>query len=285
MNKNKLSFLKSVSALTTAALLAVSAGCASEKVPENDEITVETAAAQQQTEAADVAVTENADTATSSVDVSEPSTSAEEVTEFVLPQEIPEIVELFNEKANTIKTDAVKVVKNYEKRNVNEEELVIPAALESTAKSLMKTFLSDDTEPIIYDTKEEITTEYIVPEKPYVSKLEPQYVKTATCTDNGDTYTIHLVIKDESNPVSGKGVGAVCDVIEAHEVSEKVSFIESFTTEYYNCEAEITVNKATGRVIHSNYNVPLVLTVTVDLFGRHTIAAGLSFEKDYTIYY
>lgn len=196
-----------------------------------------------------------------------------------------EIVALFNESANKIKTDAKKVVKNYEKRTVNEDKLNLPDGLENAAKDLMKKYMGDDTEPIVYDTKEDIRNEYIVPEQSYVSKLQPSTVVKATCVDRGSTYEIYFKLKDQKNPRAGNGVGAVCDVIEVHEVSEKVSFIERFDTLYYNCEVKAVIDKKTGKMIHTNYKTPVVLDLTVNLFGRHDAAVGFTFEKDYTITY
>ena len=218
--------------------------------------------------------------------VSEQPTENVSVADVTLaPQTIPEIVELFNEYANKIKPEASKVVKNYERRIVDEEKLVVPKVLESTAKNLMNTFMKDDTDPIVYSTREEITNEYIVPNQSYVSRLTADSVKDATFLDNGNEYHIVIKLKDETNPVIGKGIGAVCDIIEANEVAEKAPFIEDFTTNYYNCSVEITVDKATGRVVHSQYNVSLVLGVTVNLFGTHSGNIGLTFIKDYKISY
>lgn len=196
-----------------------------------------------------------------------------------------EIVELFNKSANKIKTDAKKVTKNFEKRVVNEDKLELPAGLEDTAKNMIKTFMSDDTEPIVYSTKEEIRNEYIVPEQDYVSKLQPSTVAKATCTDTGKTYEIYFKLKDEKNPHAGSGVAAACDVIEPHEVSQKVSFIKRFDATYYNCEIKATIDKATGRMIHTVYSTPVVLDITVNLFGTHDAKAGFTFIKDYTITY
>lgn len=201
------------------------------------------------------------------------------------PTAIADIVALFNESANKIKTDAVKVVKNYEKRTVNEDKVSLPAGLESSAESLMKSFMGDDTEPIVYSTKEDIRNEYIVPGQSYVSKLQPSTVVKATCVDKGSTYEIYLKLKDQTNPTEGNGVGAVCDVIETHEVAQKASFVKRFDTTYYNCEIKATIDKATGRMTHTNYKTPVVLDMTVNMFGTHDAAVGFTFEKDYTITY
>ena len=210
--------------------------------------------------------------------------STEEASEAV-PQTKEEIVELFNTAANKIKKSATKVVKNYEKRTVNNDKTQIPGALEGFAKETIPKVMGDDTEPIVWTTREEIVAEYIVPEQNYVSKLKPEWVTSAVCEDKGDTYEITLRLKDHKNPTAGIGVGAVCDVIETHEVAEKASFVEEFSTQYYNCVVKATIDKATGNVIHTNYTTPLVLIMRVNLFGTHSGTMGFTFEKDYTITY
>ncbi len=201
------------------------------------------------------------------------------------PKTVEEIVELFNKSANKIKTNASKVVKNYEDRTVNEDMLVVPESLVSTAKSMLNTFMKDDTDPIVYDTREEIIAEYLVPDQNYVSKLQAKDVVKATCVDKGTEYEIYIKLKDQKNPTAGVGVGSVCDVIETAEVAESAPFVEKFSTKYYNCAVKATIDKATGNVVHANYTTPLVLEVTVNMFGTHDVCVGLTFEKDYTITY
>lgn len=197
-----------------------------------------------------------------------------------------EIVAMFNTSANKIKTDAVKVVKNYEKRVVNEDKLIFPEAIEKTGRDMIKKFMADDTEPIVYDTKEEIRNEYIVPDQDYVSKLQPATVLKATCVDKGSTYEIYFRLKEEKNPHAGSGVAAICDVIEPHEITEKnLPFIKRFDATYYNCEIKATIDKKTGRMIHTYYSTPVVLDMTLSLFGTHDVQAGFTFIKDYTITY
>ena len=203
-----------------------------------------------------------------------------------LPEDIEGIVALFNESANRIKTEATKVTKNFEKRYNDPSKLIVPDALMSTADKMMSTFMKDDTDPIVYATKEEIVAEYIVPDQNYVSKLTADAVKEAECTDKGDTYEIYIKLKDEKNPTAGKGVGSVCDVIEAHEIADKApSMLQEMSTYYYNCTIKVTVDKATGRVTHAVYSTPLVMHMIVNLFGTHEVQAGITFTKDYSIEY
>lgn len=196
-----------------------------------------------------------------------------------------EIVAMFNESANKIKTDATKVVKNYEKRITNRDKTVIPAAVEEMAEDMLSSLMKDDEKPTVYDTREEITQNYLVPEQSYVSKLQAKDVLKATINDTGSTYEIYLKLKNQTNPTAGVGVGSVCDVIEAHEVAEGAPFVDKFTTDYYNCEVKATIDKATGKVIHTTYRTPLVLNITVSMFGKHDISVGFTFEKDYSITY
>lgn len=219
-------------------------------------------------------------------DTPDTSDTKPETTEKAEPtMTVEEIVKLFNDSANKIKKDAKKVVKNYEKRTVNEEQLKMPAGLEDTGREMMKKYMSDDTEPIVYETKEDIRNEYIVPDQDYVSKLQPSTVVKATCVDKGSTYEIYFKLKDQKNPTAGNGVGAVCDVIEGYEIAEKVSLIKKFDTYYSNCEIKATIDKKTGRMTHTNYKTPVFLDLTINMFGTHDVAVGYTFEKDYTITY
>lgn len=282
--------MKKVSALILAVIItALSAGCTPDSAPADTTASADVT----ETTVADVAVTESVQVTeavtpeteqTSADEASAPEETTEAPTEAA-PKTTAEIVALFNNSANRIKTDATKVVKNYEKRTVNKDKVVIPAGLESTAESMLATFMGDDTDPIVYATRADIQSEYLVPGQSYVSKLDPAYVTEATCTDTGKEYKIVLKLKGHKNPTAGVGVGAVCDVIEASEVAEKASFIEEFSTEYYNCVVKATIDKATGRMVSSNYTTPLILKIRVNMFGTHDASLGFTFEKDYTITY
>lgn len=290
MKNRKFSALTAIISAALAASIIFASGCDSKPAENNSEAVTTKAEVSSQVEQTAAPAQSNYTTAPA-ISVSEESTATQATTltavetEPAVPASAQEIVALFNASANRIKTEASKVVKNYEKRIVNEEKLVIPASIESAAKSLITTFMKDDTEPIVYETREDIRNEFLVPDQSYVSKLKPEDVEKATCTDSGKEYVIYFKLKAQQNPTAGVGVGSVCDVIEAAEVAEKVSFVEKFTTKYYNCEVKATIDKASGRVTHINYTTPLVLEATVNMFGTHEAAVGLTFEKDYTITY
>ena len=165
------------------------------------------------------------------------------------------------------------------------DAVLLPDAIEGVAESMLASLMGDDTDPIVWSTREEIRNEFIVPQQDYVSVLKPGDVVSATCKDSGNYYEIHIKLKDIKNPTAGVGVGAVCDVIETSEVAEKAGFVEEFSTQYYNCEVRVKIDKESGRVVHANYKTPVVLIMRVNLFGTHSGTIGFTFEKDYSIVY
>ncbi len=197
------------------------------------------------------------------------------------PETVAQIVEYFNTNGNRVKTEATKVVKNYEDREVG--EIVASATLKTLAGGIMESAFKDDTEPTVYATREEIVENFQVPKQSYVSVLTANDVAEANCVDNGNQYVITIRVKDEINPVTGKGVGAAFDIIEASEFKEKApSFIKDFSTEYKNCVVKAVFDKTTNRMVSANYMVRLTLRVSTN---NEDGSVGLSFEKDYTITY
>ncbi len=201
---------------------------------------------------------------------------------YKMPSTKAEIVEYFNTGANKVKTEAVSVTKNYEKRTIG--ELVVPQALQSTADSVVRQYLSDDTTPIVYSTQADIRENFIVPKQDYVSRLTTKDITDITIKDVGNEFEINIFLKDEENPVSGTGVGSVCDVIETGDVAGN-KMVQNFTTSYYSCVVKAKFDKASGRMVWANYTTPLTLDVTVNLLGTHNAKVGLTFEKDYVIEY
>lgn len=198
-----------------------------------------------------------------------------------------EIIALFNESANKVKTDASKVVKNYEDRTHNEELLIVPKVVSGLASSLLETSFKDDTDPIEYLTREEIKSEYQVPGVEWASTLTETEVMEATCTDNGTEYEVMIKLHPSENPEPGQGVAKAFDTITSSEVMEKApSFVTGFTTKYENCIVKCKIDKQTKNTTWSNYTSTVVLGVDLTFMGSDLEAqVGMTFEKDYTITY
>lgn len=224
---------------------------------------------------------------TASADTDEPATD-DPATDVTSSGEMSkaEIVALFNESANKVKTDATKVVKNYEDREHLEEYLEMPAILESMAGSLMSTVFKDDVDPIEYATKEDIVANYQVPGQTWVSQLTEADVEEATCVDNGTEYEVMLKLYPTKDPADGVGVAKAFDTITPGEIKESApAMLQEFSTEYFDCVVKCKIDKATGHTTWANYKSPLIMDVVVSFAGTHNARMGLSFEKDYTITY
>ena len=233
--------------------------------------------------AATEAVVQNVEQQTQSPVAQAPQTEAPTAAPvYKMPSGKAAIVEYFNTGANKVKTEATRVTKNYEKRTIG--ELVVPQALQSTADSLVRQYMSDDTTPVVYSTQADIRENFIVPKQDYVSRLTTNDITDITIKDVGEEFEICIYLKDEANPVSGTGVGSVCDVIETGDVAGN-KMVQSFSTNYYSCVVKAKFDKATGRMVWANYTTPLILDVTVNLLGTHNAKVGLTFEKDYNIEY
>ncbi len=193
-----------------------------------------------------------------------------------------EIVTYFNKNANRVKTEAKKVVKNYEDREVG--NIDAPPALMWVTKVVdIEKIMADDTEPMEFTTREEIVENFQVPKQSYVSCVTVNDVESASCKEEGNYYIITIKVKDQKNPVVGKGTGAMFDVVEAEEVAAKAEgLVEDFSTEYYDCVVVAKFEKSTNRMVHANYMTPMKLNVTI---GKSNASMEMSFEKDYTITY
>lgn len=198
-----------------------------------------------------------------------------------------EIIQLYNDSANKVKTSATKVVKNYEYRRMNEETMVVPSALKGMASTIIPKFMSDDLEPQVYDTPDLIKEKFIVPKADYTSKLTEADVVEATCTDNGTEYEIMIKVKDETNPIQGAGVGAAFDVLEMGDMTsgEYGNMIKKFDCQYFDCVLKCKIDKASGNMTWANYKTPLIMDMEVNMLGTHQVSCEVSFEKDYTITY
>ncbi len=197
------------------------------------------------------------------------------------------VVEYFNESSNRVKTEAKKVIKNFENRTHNEDKLNLPSAIKGVAKSVLESKITDITEPVEYPTPEAIIAKYPVPGQEWSSNLTADDVAEATCVEKGDKYEITLLLKDCVDPEPEKGTSRAMDCLDVPTVRDTAPpFVTAFSAEYYDCVIRCHIEKSTGRVIWSNYTAPVVIKVGLDAgFVKFDAEIGLTFEKDYTITY
>lgn len=196
-----------------------------------------------------------------------------------------EIISLFNESANRVKTEATKVVKNYEYKEMLEEHLEVPSVLNGMMDTFMGSVMKDDLEPQEYAGTDMIVEKYPVPRESWSSQLTEADVTEAICVDNGTEYEITLKLVETINPNVGQGVAAAMDTITEEDKAGIPDMVSKMDMRYFDCVIKCKIDKATGRTTWSNYTSPVVFDCEVKMFGTHAVKMGLSFEKDYTITY
>lgn len=238
--------------------------------------TTTTAPATQTGSTAPAGTTTTAPAATDATTTAAPSTGA--------PTAKADIIALYNESANKVKTNATSVTRNYEDMRHDVDKLQVPSALQSTGEKLISQFLKKNETPETYATNADIVAKFPIPGETWVSKLTEADVAEATCTDNGTEYEIMIKANTQADATTGSGVGAGFEVIKSEDVMNAAGFIvKSFNTEYYDCVVKCKIDKATGNMIWANYTTPIVMKVATKIGIEAQV--GMTFEKDYTIAY
>lgn len=225
---------------------------------------------------APVADSQPADTATSAPAAQAPSTGAPATTE--------EIVALFNESANKIKTTAKKATRNYQDMRIN--KLEVPSALQSLCDTAIAKFVKPNMTPEVYEGAL-VAEKYPVSGTDFASKLKPEYLETITCTDNGTEYVIDIKMKDQQNPVyrSGEGVGSIFWTMNIDDIANNAPGFESAELSYYNCTATAKIDKATGNMTYSKFLYNFDMDVKIKMVVSLQALASMSVEEEYIIEY
>ncbi len=227
---------------------------------------------------APVADTQPADTASSAPAVQAPSTGAPATTE--------EIVALFNESANKVKTNAKKATRNYQDMRIN--KLEVPAALQAIADGAIEKFVKPNMTPEVYEGPA-VAEKYPVSGTDFASKLKPEYLETITCTDNGTEYVIDIKMKDQLNPVyrGGEGVGSIFWTMNPDSISENlpVGQVEKSDFSYYNCTATAKIDKATGNMTYSKFVYNFDMDISIKMGLTLNALASLTVDEEYVMEY
>lgn len=218
-----------------------------------------------------------ADTSSSAPAADAPSTGAPATTE--------EIVALYNESANKVKTSAATATRNYQDMRINKLEL--PSALQALADSAIEKYVKPNMTPEVYTGTAEITEKYPVSGTDFASKLKPEYVESITCTDNGTEYVIDIKMKDQMNPVyrGGEGVASIFWTMNIDDIANNVPGLEKAELSYYDCVATAKIDKATGNMTYSKfvYNFDMILDVKI-VVSLHALAS-LTVDEEYVMTY
>lgn len=199
------------------------------------------------------------------------------------PSSPAEIIKLYNESANKIKTNASKVTRNFEDLQHNSEYTEMPGALQSIGTGLISQFLKKNETPVDY-TGADIQANFPVKGESYVSKITEADIASATCNDDGTNYNITLKFNECTDP-EGTGCAAAFNVIKPDEVYSAAKVVKNFSCRYYDAVIECKIDKASGNITWIKFTLPMVLSVTDQVVVSLDAKVGMTFVDDYSITY
>ena len=121
--------------------------------------------------------------------------------------------------------------------------------------------------------------------------MKPDMVKTATCTDNGDTYTVRIILKNDAitNPKKGEGYAGVFNTVSAStfdEISIPTVTFEQVRINGINGSIVCTIDKASQRVTDITFSETDILDLSVKVaFSDLRAKMHLETEDHYAIEY
>ena len=245
-----------------------------------------TAADAEETTAADAEETTLADGET---------TAAEETTEAAtaMPEGKDAIVAYYNTAINNAKSKSKSITSNYMKHAVAGEITGIPKALDSVGQSLIKDNMGED------DSKKNVTWTsaadknafFPVENETWASKLTAADISDAKIVEKDGKWIIRLTTVADARSEShahGKGHApkafnvVLPGIIDGYipGIAKSLFSVGTVATAYPSSTVQITVDPATGNVVHANYM--MYWTLYIPLSGTDVVLP-FSTENDYTI--
>lgn len=173
-------------------------------------------------------------------------------------------VALYVSAYNKIATEATKATKTYDYTSNYNNILKIGnnSTLAGIAESLMGKFMVENTDAVEFPLAD------VPPVGLTTSPLTAADVASATCVDNGSTYTVTITstgtdANPEINPTVGSGsAGKIGPLIETTAITDAVGGIikfEGLALKYSDCTVTATIDKASGRITDLYLRMPGVL--------------------------
>ncbi|MBQ3520240.1 MAG: hypothetical protein IJA31_13080 [Clostridia bacterium] len=252
------------------------------------------------TTAAPVADTTAAPVADTTTPAAEDTTAAPvaDTTAAAAPAGTPstneEIVALYVSAYNKIAAEATKATKTYDYTSNYNNILKIGnnSTLSGIAESLMGKFMVENTDAVDFAVAD------VPPVGLTTSPLTAADVASATCVDNGATYTVTITstgtdANPEVNPTVGGGsAGKIGPLIETSSITDAVGGIikfEGLALKYSDCSATATIDKATGRITELYLRMPGILhfdkVTAAVVVSVNDCDIGLLGEQRWTITY
>ncbi|MFI3141476.1 MAG: hypothetical protein R3Y27_04105 [Clostridia bacterium] len=243
--------------------------------------TTQTTTVQESTTQTQTQTTTQAQSSTqASQDVTQENSQTQEESTF----STEEIAELFNTATNNAKTKATQITQEYKNVFVDPEKLIMPSAVQSISEAAMNNFVTGESEPISYTTSEEIIANFPVYDSAVGSSVQASDLTSATCTDNGDTYSVELIFADCTNPAADEGTNSAFPTLNLEGMGN-APVINNLVVEYTNCSITAEIDKATGNLISATYIMPFSMQFEVSIGFSFDVGAGIDYEYNYSITY
>ncbi len=228
--------------------------------------------------------------------VVEDTTAATEATTEAanaMPEGTAAIVEYYNTAINNAKKNSKSIHSNYMKHAVAGEITGIPSALDSIGQSLIKDNMGEDEskKDVTWTSAEDKNAYFPVEGETYASKLTAADVKDAKIVEKDGKWIIKITTKDDprsegyshANGHAPKAFNAVLPgIIDGYipGIAKSLFSVGTVATGYPSSTVQVTVDPATGNVVHANYM--LYWTLYIPLSGTDVVLP-FSTENDYVI--
>lgn len=204
---------------------------------------------------------------------------------------IAEIVNLYNKSVNKVKSEASKITRNYNHLSIPEETLELPSAIQGLGKTAISTFVKPDDNVQEWTTADDFKLGFPVGGEDYSSHMTADMVESATCKDNGNTYEIEIILKDDAitNPKKGEGYAGVFNTTSAStfdEISVPTVTFNDVKINGIDGSIKCTVDKASERVTAITFSNTDIMYLNVKVaFSSLEAKMNMVQESDFIIEY
>ena len=122
--------------------------------------------------------------------------------------------------------------------------------------------------------------------------LTADMVSEATCTDNGDTYTVFIKMNStDQAPDDGTNTSCILPTVDESEVTAAAGSmvkLEGFANDYVGGNITATIDKASGRITHIETDCPSYMKFTkagVAFITVDNCRIGLEYQTKWDVNY
>lgn len=202
-----------------------------------------------------------------------------------------EIVALYNKSVNRVKQEAKQINRNYNHVSIPEETLELPSAIQGIGKTAISTFVKPDDTVQEWTTADDFKLGFPVGGEDYSSHMTADMVESATCKDNGDTYQLEIVLKDDviTNPAKGEGYAGVFNTVNAstfEDISIPTVTFNEVKINGIDGSISATIDKVTETVKDITFRNTDIMYLNVKVaFSTLEAKMNMVQESNYTITY